>query len=401
MKPRALIVGLGIAGMASAISLKKNGWEPVIIERAPQRRTGGYFIGLNDIGRGAAEALGVTGDIHTRTPRQSANWHLTRDGSRVRVMGFADQPGRPDTLLRGDIEEGLWHAVENGVEVRFGSTIVSAVNEADQVRVVLRTADGKEIEESFDLVVGADGLRSTVRSLVFGPHDQFMHSMDTIICAYQLQGEVETFRQRDGFILAEKGRALWVFPLEDHTPTALFTYRTKNVDGEFGRPPAERLREVYAGLDAGGVVAECLDDLEQSDGYLFDSVHQVRMDNWSKGRVVLVGDAAWCLTLFSGVGASMGMKGGYELGESLGANPQDVDQALAQWQATLRPLVAKERRVVGLKSQLFVPSSGAMSVLRRMVLRLGGRFLIRLSQGRTTAKPISKATGTVQADLVA
>lgn len=58
MRPRALIVGLGIAGMSSAISLKKNGWEPIVIERAPERRTGGYFIGSNDIGKGPPKSSG-------------------------------------------------------------------------------------------------------------------------------------------------------------------------------------------------------------------------------------------------------------------------------------------------------------------------------------------------------
>ena len=183
MTQRALIVGLGIAGMASAMSLKKAGWEPVIVERAPERRTGGYFIGLQDAGKHAAERLGVLPGIHIRTPEASPNWHMTKDGGRVRVAGFADQPTRPATLLRGDIEEGLWNGVDGQVEIRFGTSPVAIVERADGVDVTLDTKDGSSTIERFDLVIGADGLRFTVRKLVFGPQEKFMHSLDAVICA--------------------------------------------------------------------------------------------------------------------------------------------------------------------------------------------------------------------------
>lgn len=381
MKPRALVVGLGIAGMSSAISLKKNGWEPVIVERAPQRRTGGYFIGLNDIGKEAARKLGVSEEIHVRTPENSQNWHMTKDGSRVRVAGFADQPAKPATLLRGDIEEGLWGAVDGRIEVRFATSPVSIVDEGRQVRVRLRRADETESEETFALVVGADGLRSTVRKLAFGPHETFMHSLGAIICAYQLTDQLETFRPRDGVILNDGPRSLWIFPLQDHTPTALFTYRTTDLDAQFKRPPIETLREAFKGMDSTGIVDEALADLEQAENYLFDSVHEVRMPKWRMGRVVLAGDSAWCLTLYSGVGASMALKGGYELGEAVSAQTNDVAAGLAKWEAAIRPMTDKERRLVWFKSQIFVPSNGIMFVLRRIVLRVGGRFIARLAQG--------------------
>lgn len=256
---------------------------------------------------------------------------MMKDGSRVKVAGFADQPTKPATLLRGGIEEGLWRAVDSQIEVRFAISPTSIVSDGEKVRVGLRSADGSETEEMFDLVVGADGLRSTVRKLVFGPHENFMHSLGAIICAYQLENEIETFRPRDGIILNDGHRSLWIFPLQDHTPTALFTYRTDDIDGQFKKPPVETLREVYRGMDETGIVDEALGDLEKAGkNYLFDSVHEVWMPKWYQGRVVLVGDAAWCLTLYSGVGASMGLKGGYELGEALSVTEGDIGAALAK-----------------------------------------------------------------------
>ncbi len=332
------------------------------------------------MGKGAARELGVLEHIHIRTPKDSQNWHLTADGSRVRVAGFLDQPTRPATLLRGDIEEALWESVQGQIEIRFGTSPAAIKDLGADVEVQLKAHDGATTNERFDLVIGADGMRSTVRKLVFGLDDKFIHPLGTIICAYQLGGPVETFRERDGIILNEDHRSLWIFPLQDHTPTALFTYRTDDVDAQFRKPPLEVLREVYKGMDSSGVIEEALHYLEPAKDYLFDSVNVVDMPGWSKGRVVLVGDAAWCLTLFSGMGANAALLGGYELGQALGEAGSDPAVALADYESRLRPTIKGNRRLVFLKSQLFVPSNGFFNLLRRLVLRFGGRHLAKLSE---------------------
>lgn len=388
MTHRVLIVGLGMAGMASAIALKQKGWTPIIVEKSAERRTGGYFIGLHGAGKDAAEKLGILDKIHGRTPTQSQNWDVLGDGSRIRVAGFADQVTQPTVLLRGDIEAGLWKGVENQVEVRFGTRPTSIENVADGVIVKLKhEVDGQvtETEEKFDLVVGADGLRSSVREMVFGPHEYFMQSLGTMICAYQLKDEITNFPQHDGIILCEENRSLWVFPLEDHTPTALFTYRTDDIDAQFKDSPVETLRKVYTGMDQMNIISEALGDLEQSKDYLFDSVHTVKMKKWSKGRVVLVGDAAWCLTLYSGMGATAGIKGGYELACALEKN-DDIEAALSEWEKGMRPFTRKYQITVPLKSQVFVPSNGFASVLRRVALRVAGRKLFNKNKaGKASA----------------
>lgn len=250
------------------------------------------------------------------------------------------------------------------------------------MRVRLRHADESEAEKTFDRVVGADGLRSTVRKLVLGPHEKFMHSPGTVICAYQLENQMKTFRPRDGIILNDGRRSLWLFLLQDHTPTALFTYRTDDIDAQFKKPKVETLSEVYDGMDKSGIVDEALRDLEKAGkDYLFDFVHEVRMPKWHQARVVLVGDSAWCLTLYSGVGASMALKGGYKLGEVVAAANGDIGISLARWEETMRPRVNKEHRLVWFKAQIFVPSNGFFSVLRRVILRVGGRYIARLAQG--------------------
>ncbi|MGK3209266.1 FAD-dependent monooxygenase [Amycolatopsis sp. MEPSY49] len=373
MGKRALVVGLGIAGMSAAIGLRQAGWTPVIVERAPERRTGGYFVGLFPEGRQAAADLGIAEHLHTRNPDRAAganSWSLDRRGRRSPALGFLDQPGEPAAVLRGDIEAALWQHV-TGVEVRFGTTSVEITEGPAEVQVLLENAGGR-YRESFDLVVGADGMRSSVRRIVFGPHEDYLTTWNAMICAFQLKEQVPSYEASDSIINARAKRAVWVFGLADHAPTALLTYRTRDIQEQFSGSRIERLRSVFSGMDD-PVVRHVLDSLEEAPEHLFDSVHQVKMPRWSTGRVVLVGDAAWCLNLYSGMGATSSLRGGAALGAALREYPDDLDAALDAWEAGLRPFITKHQRTARLKQQMFVPSSRRAEALRGVLLGLARR----------------------------
>ena len=374
MSKRALVVGLGIAGMAAAIGLARAGWTPVIIERSRERRTGGYFVGLFPEGRRAAVELGISDYLHIRNPQRTPEgntWSIDRHGNRSPGVGFLDQPGDPAAVLRGDIESALWHGIrEEGIEVRFATTAIDISDEHDAVHVVLEnSATGERSSEVFQLVVGADGMRSSVRRMMFGPHEQYLTNWGAMICAFRMTRQVPSFEASDSIIDARPRRAAWVFGFADHAPTALLTYRTRNIEEQFTGSHVEKLREVFSGMDD-AVVRHVLDELDAAPEILFDSVHQVRMPRWSTGRVVLVGDAAWCLNLYSGMGASSALRGGSALGTALHEHPDDVTGALSAWEAGLRPFITAHRRTARIKQQLFVPSGPGAAVVRSGALKL-------------------------------
>jgi 2-polyprenyl-6-methoxyphenol hydroxylase-like FAD-dependent oxidoreductase len=205
--------------------------------------------------------------------------------------------------------------------------------------------------------------------MVFGPHEDYLTTWDAMICAFQLPEQVPSFAASDSIISARAGRAVWVFGLADQAPTVLLTYRTDDVAGQFSGSPVQRLRTVFSGMDD-PAVRHALDSLQQAPEFLFDSVHQVKMPRWSNGRVVLLGDAAWCPNLYSGMGATSALRGGAELSRALRENPDDPDAALAVWESRLRPFIRKHQRTARLKQQMFVPSSRPVEALRSVVLRL-------------------------------
>lgn len=395
---RALVVGLGIAGMSAAIGLRQAGWTPVIVERSPERRTGGYFIGVFPEGKKAAADLGALEHLHVRNPDSGTPWNIDRSGRAHAGSGFLDRPGGPYAVVRGDIEAALWRTMQGDpetaptapVEIRYATTPLAITDKDELVSVVLSdTRAGTIYVEDFDLVVGADGLRSTVREIAFGSHSRFIQKWDAIICAAELDGQVPGFGPQDSVTDAQAGRAAWVFGFADRTPTVLLTYRTKDVDAQFARPRIDALRAAYSGMDR-PAVQHALASLEGADQYLFDSAAQVRMPSWRKGRVIVLGDAAWCLTLYSGMGASSAMRGGAALGQALNAHPDDLQAALKSWERGLRPFITKHSRLARLMQQFFVPSGPMTSAMRTSLLR----FITRLGQ----MKSRSARTATADSD---
>ncbi|MFI6624642.1 FAD-dependent monooxygenase [Streptomyces sp. NPDC050528] len=371
---RALVVGLGISGIATAVRLRQSGWTPVVIERSPARRTGGYFIALFGGGRQPAQRLGILDNLSDRTPAGTVQYDLDRAGNRrPGALAYGDLPGTPWMTVRGKVEEAAFMALPDDVEIRYSTVPTHIAQDADGVDVTMtNTVDDTSVTERFDLVVGADGLRSTVRSLVFGPHKKYLHRLNYMAVAYELPGPLSELHPEDGATLMEANRSMWIFPFRGGPQTVLLSYHTADVDAEFKEPPAQRVRAAFGPEPTGRLLGEVLDALDTVKDLLFDSVEQARMDTWHRGRVVLVGDSAWCVSLYAGMGVSMGITGADLLGTMLDRHPADVRRALAVWEQTLRPHVDVFQQNGIQQRMIFVPANNKELALRK-VINLGMR----------------------------
>lgn len=316
----------------------------MVVERAARRRRGGYFIAMFGSGRIAAARMGLE-RIPNRTPARAQTCTVDRAGNRKPGLGFQDLPNGPWMMLRGDVEQAAFEALPNDVSIRFSTTPTAISQDGDGVSVVLTNTQTQEsTTERFDLVVGADGIRSTVRQLAWDPHERYLNRLGFMICAFELSEPLPGLVQQEGAVLSEPGRSFWVFPFADHAPTVLFSYQVDDVEAERARARqagvAQRLREVYGPEPLGDMISEAIQRLEDADEFLFDSVEQVKVDHWHDGRVVLLGDAAWCPTLYSGMGATSALAGADALGLMLAKHPDDIETALTAWEDKLRPAIA-------------------------------------------------------------
>jgi 2-polyprenyl-6-methoxyphenol hydroxylase-like FAD-dependent oxidoreductase len=371
---RALVVGLGISGIATAVQLRQVGWDPVVIEKAPGRRSGGYFVAVFGAGRAAAERLGILDKMPDRAAPEGTHFEIDRLGNRRRAVGFGDGEGGPWRMLRGDVEQALFDALPKDVEIRYSTVPTRIAQDAAGVDVtLLNTADATSTTERFDLVIGADGVRSTVRALAFGPPERYLHRLDHVIAAFQLSKQVSGLDPEDTVSMIEPGRAMWVFSFAGRRPTVMLTHRTNDVDTEIRRTPADGLRAAFGPEPTGKILGQMLTELENADQVVFDSVEQVRMDRWHNGRVVLVGDSAWCVTLYSGMGVSAGLAGAELLGTTLQRHSNDLDRALADWEGRLRPFIKYHQRT-GLSQRVFFNPTNWREVMQRKMLMRGVRY---------------------------
>ena len=380
---RALIVGLGISGMAMAKGLHECGWDVTVVERAPERRRGGYFVGLFAVGKVAAKQLGFNG-MRNRAPKVRDNYALGKNGEKRRGLGFGDLPGDPWLLLRSDIENAAYEAIDAldpKIDVRYSTVPTRIEQDGAGVDVWLKdSSDGTESRERYDLLVGADGVHSTVRKLVFGPDEKYIRHLGYMIVASQIPEDLPGLERGQGATFAEAGKSLWVFPFEDRPATVMFSYKADDVAAEFAAAsPAARIREVY-GPRVAPTVKAAIDQLERADESLFDEAVQVRMDRWHEGRVVLMGDAGWCLTLYSRMGASTALASANLLTAIIGQREGDVAGALEEWEARSRPFIRHYQKVGARNRAFFTPAGRAGGTARALAMsvfkRPWGRSLL-------------------------
>jgi deazaflavin-dependent oxidoreductase (nitroreductase family) len=364
---RVVICGAGIAGLTLANRVSVLGGEVVLLERATGPRSQGYMIDFFGPGYDAAEAMGLLPAIEDAAYPVDEVSLVDPNGRRTAGIPYEllrqATEGRLFTLMRPDLEKVLRNNLPPDVHLRFGISPVSVAEHGDGVRVSLD--DGTEL--AADLLVGADGVHSTVRKLAFGDESNFFRYLGFHTAAFVFDGP--SIRQAtDGRIVLTDtaGRQMGFYALRDGQVAAFAVDRTPNP----ALPDDVRaaVRDTYRGL--GWLVPDALAQCPASEDIYYDQVAQIEMPRWSKGRVTLVGDACYAVSLLAGQGASLAMAGAYVLADRLHHEPS-IDRALADYERLWRP-VAEEKQKAGravAARWFFFPDAPLPQWIRRTVLR--------------------------------
>jgi 2-polyprenyl-6-methoxyphenol hydroxylase-like FAD-dependent oxidoreductase len=361
---RVVVCGAGIAGLTAAERLAGQGHEVVVLERAPGPRPQGYMIDFFGPGYDAVEEMGVLARLREVGYDVSEAGYFDAAGRRRAGLSFkrfaAPRGGRLLSVTRPDLEAALREHLPAAVELRFGAELVGLRDGPDGVRVEL--ADGATLDA--DLLVGADGIHSAVRRLLFGPEPGFVRHLGFHTIAFSFVDPGVRAAVGDRFCLTDTtDRMLGLYGLRGDRVAVFGVHRC----AEPGLPddPAAAVRAAYRGM--GWIIPEVLAHCPPQ--LYYDVVAQVELPSWAGQRVALVGDAAYAVSLLAGQGASLGIAGAYVLADRI-ARTDSVPAALAGYEALWRPVAAAVQRSARRGTVWFLPRTGAGLWARRAMLWL-------------------------------
>jgi 2-polyprenyl-6-methoxyphenol hydroxylase-like FAD-dependent oxidoreductase len=379
---RVLIVGGGISGLTAAIELERFGHEVTVFERQDRLRGGGFMIDFFGPGYDVAERLGLLPaleQIHypvAHLKLVDTFGHVSTDMAyaTLRRRLFHD---RHFNFMRGELERALFDRLNGRVEVRFGTSPTQLDIAGESVNVKTDRGEGAW----FDLVIGADGFRSQVRRLAFLGGDTVVGYLGCHAAAFVTARPIDGLPPGEFVSMSAPGLMAAAYPIRDGGTATFFVHRAEEPLADRSVEACRReLEATYRGR--GWLLGDLLDAFPEGKNVYFDDVARLETARWSHGRVVLVGDAAGCVSLIAGQGASLGMFGAFVLAQEIDRSLANVPLALERYEMRVRPYVHKRARAAERNAGWFLPRTRVGSFFRNELTRLAASAPIAWLAGR-------------------
>lgn len=341
--PSVLISGASVAGLTLAYWLRHRGFQPTIVERSPGPRAGGQAIDVRGAALEVVERMGLLEpiraaktDLRGMSFVDSQGTELSRSTEATLTGGLIDNDDVE--IMRDDLTTLLSDVADP--ECLFGDVITSLTQHQNDVEVTFRHGPPRR----FDLVLGADGLHSGVRRLVFGPEADFVRFLGSYLTIFTVDNFLGLDRWQT-FHAPENG-LVGVYSARHNTEArAMLRFASPQLDFDYHDVNQQKdiLAKHFAG--AGWETPRLLELMWQAPDFFFDATSQVRLDRWSAGRIALVGDAAYCASPRAGQGTSMALVGAYVLAGELAKDPADHEAAFARYQRVMQSYVDRNQQM--------------------------------------------------------
>lgn len=364
---KILVCGSGVAGPTCAYWLQKYGYSTVIVERARALRDGGQNVDIKGAGQQVLDLMALSEEVEAKNTGERGQKYLDAAGNLIAALpkGALGTLTNDFEILRGDFAQILFEATKDDCEYRFGR-FVTALDEMEDG--ISATFDNGETEV-FELVICAEGVNSSTRAMVMAEHTRFRY-----LGAYMAFFKIPRREEDDGWahtVNGSGGTFITLRPGNETETTVLITFLRKD-DDMTGEMPSARKALLRQALDGRGVIADRVSaELDTVEDFYFGPMSQVQASTWSKGRFVLLGDAAFCPTPFTGAGTALALVAAYVLAGEIKRSP-DHAHAFAAHERLVRPYVeASQQQLNPRRIRLIHPRSwwgiGLTRLAQRMV----------------------------------
>lgn len=365
---RILISGASIAGPTLAYWLNRYGFDVTLVERAKTLRTGGYPIDVRAAALDVIERMGIFPDVraaHVDTQRLT---FLDSEGEPFAILRpeqiTGGQEGRDLEVPRGALTSLLFEVTRRDIDYRFGESILSITQHDTRVLVTFLSG----VQETFDIIIGADGLHSNTRRLIFGPESQFERYLGYCYCASTLPNDLKLAHEALIFNMPGKAATLYA-PAKSSVLYALMSFKhTRPADTEGLN--TEYQRKLVADVFANGhwEIPRMIDAMMKAEDFFFDTMSQIHMPRWSAGRVALTGDAAHAPSFLSGQGSSMALISAYVLAGEL-ASDADHSSAFAAYERVSRHYIEANQAMATGGGAVMIPETAETLRVRNLALQ--------------------------------
>ncbi len=365
-KQKILISGASIAGLTLAYWLEQYGYKVTVIEIAKAPRKGGSPIDIKGEAVEVVRKMGIYGAIEQQKVNTEKVCFVNHEDQVISSMDpstLDDNLGEDIEIQREFLVDILYHQVKDQVDFIFDNTITKIEDGKDCVNVHFNRGESR----SFHLVIGADGLHSNVRSLVFGRESAFIKYYGMYAGVVDIEPSKK--RKNSCVLYNSKGKMAGLYNFNDKANAILVFHSKEPLDYNYKN--IEQQKDILCDVFSNEKwrVTKILQKFKSSDTLYFDAVSQIRMRGWSKNRVALVGDAAYCASFLTGRGASLATMGAFTLAGAIREAGEDYHIAFKKYEKMLRPMVKKAQSSINMGAFILVPKTKMSIWLRNCFLR--------------------------------
>jgi 2-polyprenyl-6-methoxyphenol hydroxylase-like FAD-dependent oxidoreductase len=334
---KVLVSGASMAGLSTAYWMNKLGYKVTVVEMANEPRTAGGAVDIKGTAAHAAERMGILEQLKlNRLNVELIEFKNADDNTEGSILPNNEGAELPDDDIEIERDKFiciLFDRLKNNVEFIFNNSIVALSETKDDIKVTFKNG----LQQSYDLVLGCDGIHSAVRKLWFGSEIEYTHFLGAYFFGTIVNKLLIKQKTMNMYAVPDKSVMLNAY---NNKTDIIFCFNSeKEISYNYRDEEQQRkiILEHFEGLS--WRTAELLEEIKKSKSFYFDKFCQIKMPSWTKGRVALVGDAAYCASPAAGMGASLAIDGATALADALQKHNGNFELAFQDYNKNLRPFI--------------------------------------------------------------